>query len=144
MEADLDSPAVHTYLNMLQGVINRMAGNSGACKTWAVTLVSALLVLVLDKGKQSAALIAMLPVVAFFVLDSYYLALERGFRDTYTEFVADLHAGKPVGYRVFVISSVSGWKRALGVVRALYSVSTLPFYAVLAIGVLVAYRCILD
>ena len=45
--ADLDAnaPAVHTHLTMLQGVINRMASNSAACKTWCAALSVAVFIL---------------------------------------------------------------------------------------------------
>lgn len=33
------------YLEMIQGIINRMAGNSFALKGWAVTLISGIFVL---------------------------------------------------------------------------------------------------
>ncbi|WP_414544018.1 hypothetical protein [Nostoc sp. CCY0012] len=39
-----DSNSVQSYLNILQGVIARMANNSASCKTWCISLVSAILV----------------------------------------------------------------------------------------------------
>lgn len=35
----------HLYLEMMQGNIERMAANSANCKTWMVTIVSALMAL---------------------------------------------------------------------------------------------------
>ena len=37
---------VRAHLSMMQSVITRMADNSRACKTWALTLVAAILVVV--------------------------------------------------------------------------------------------------
>ena len=91
LDIDSDSPSLQTHLGILQGVIQRMASNSTSCKAWCVTLVSAVLVIVADKGKPEYAWIALLPTVVFAALDAYYLALEKGFRNSYNSFVKKLH-----------------------------------------------------
>lgn len=88
---DPASPSIQTHLSILQNVIQRMAANSSASKAWCVTLVSAVLVIVADKGKPEYAYIAMLPTFVFAALDAYYLALEKSFRNSYNDFIAKLH-----------------------------------------------------
>lgn len=56
---------VQSHLGLIQSVIQRMAGNSVSCKTWCITLVSAILVIVVDKGKSSYALITLIPTLLF-------------------------------------------------------------------------------
>lgn len=85
------SPSVQSHLGILQGVINRMASNSSQCKAWCITIVSAILVIIADKGKPDFAWIAMLPTILFMFLDTYYLTLENSFRDSYNNFVLKLH-----------------------------------------------------
>jgi len=87
-----DSPSVQSHLNILQNVVQRMASNSSASKAWCITLVSAILVIVADKGKSHYALISIIPTILFFVLDTYYLALEKGFRNSYNDFINKLHS----------------------------------------------------
>jgi hypothetical protein len=53
--------------------------------------VSAILVIIADKGKPDFAWIAMLPTILFMFLDTYYLTLENSFRDSYNNFVLKLH-----------------------------------------------------
>ena len=94
-----ESSAVQVHLTIMQDVIRRMAENSRSCKVWCITLVSAILVLVARTESQHALtdlapLIAIVPAVLFLVLDTYYLALERAFRDSYNAFVCKLHIGK--------------------------------------------------
>lgn len=93
---ELDSALVQTQLTILQNVIQRMASNSANCKTWCVTLVSAILVVVVDKNKPLLSLIPVLPIIAFALLDVYYLSMEKAFRNTYNIFVKKLHGGKLV------------------------------------------------
>ena len=76
---DRNSEAVRAHLGFSQSVISRMALDSVAVKTWCITIVSAVLVLVSDKGNGDHALIALVPAVAFLFIDTYYLALERRF-----------------------------------------------------------------
>ncbi len=56
-----------------------------------LTLVSAILVIVADKGKPNYAFIALLPTLLFLALDAYYLALEKAFRSSYNDFIKKLH-----------------------------------------------------
>ena len=92
IKIDGESPSIQTHLSILQNVIQRMASNSSACKAWCVTLVSAILVIVADKGKPDYAFIAMLPTFVFTALDAYYLALEKAFRNSYNDFISKLHS----------------------------------------------------
>ena len=55
------SPAVRTHLELMQGVIERMATNSRSCKVWCVTLAAAVLVLVARTGEARHTLIALVP-----------------------------------------------------------------------------------
>lgn len=88
-----DSPAVMKHIDMYQGIINRMAANSAECKKWALGLVSAILVLVAEKGLIDAASLVIVPVILFWFLDAYYLALEKQFRGAYSQFLDALHQG---------------------------------------------------
>ncbi len=87
---DFSTPAVQAHLSMVQGVIQRMAENSRACKLWGVTTVSAVLFLAARTGTPWYTLIALLPLGLFFLLDVYYLSLERRFRGSYETYLAKL------------------------------------------------------
>ncbi|MEM8720779.1 MAG: hypothetical protein AAGE84_16035 [Cyanobacteria bacterium P01_G01_bin.39] len=71
------------HLDLIQGVINRMAGNSFSLKNWTVVLVSALFALSAKYSDTSFIPIAFLPVSAFWLLDGYYLRQERLYRKLY-------------------------------------------------------------
>lgn len=71
------------HLEMIQGVINRMASNSFALKGWAVTLVAGIFVLAGKDTDKLYFLVAYIPVVVFWWLDAYYLLQERLYRSLY-------------------------------------------------------------
>jgi len=128
------------YISLLQENINRMAGNSANCKGWLLTLVSAITALQLTADDLRGILwIAPVLIVLFYYLDSYYLGLERKFIKIEGEFVkkAKENAGDhhTEGLYSFNIKSVKD-KRAT-TWNAMISESTLPFYLILFLIVLI-------
>lgn len=71
------------HLEMIQGVINRMASNSFKLKGWAVTLATGIFALASKDTDKMYFLITYVPVVVFWFLDSYYLLQERLYRGLY-------------------------------------------------------------
>jgi hypothetical protein len=125
------SPSVQTHLEILQGVIERMASNSALVKGWCITVVSAVLVVVADKEKPSYALLAMIPTILFFALDAYYLAMEKGFRNAYNSFVKRLHSGSLSREDLYAVKPEGATPRLL--VEAIRSFSVWGFYPTLVV-----------
>lgn len=73
------------HLEMIQGVINRMAGNSFLLKGWSVILISALFALAAKDSNQFFLYLAYFPCIAFWSLDGYFLWQERMYRKLYQE-----------------------------------------------------------
>jgi hypothetical protein len=71
------------HIEVIQGVINRMAVNSFYIKGWCITLVAALFALSAKDANIKYIIIAFLPVPIFWILDGYYLWQERLFRALY-------------------------------------------------------------
>ena len=128
-----ESSAVQTHLNIMQGVIQRMAENSCACKFWCVTLVSATLVLVARTENPEYVLIAIVPAALFLILDTYYLALERRFRNSYSKFLDKLHRSELAPSDLYAVQP-SG-SAASVFASSLRSFSIWPFYSLLLVMV---------
>ena len=142
LKLDHESTAVQKHLEIMQDVITRMAENSRSCKVWCVTLVSAILVLVARTGDAEHALIALAPAALFFVLDAYYLALERGFRKSYNNFIAKVHSRQATTSELYTVGRTGSTIR--GLLWAMFrSFSVLPFYIVVVSTVLLAWQLIL-
>lgn len=124
--------AIQTHINSLQGIITRMGSNSANCKTWCVTIVSAALILLIDKDKIQYNYIAYGPVMLFCLLDCFYLGLEKEFRDSYKKFVEEVAIRSLQKENMYVISLKRGFcHRAYNSLLALKSFSTTPFYGLL-------------
>lgn len=119
-----------------------MASNSAAAKTWCIAIVSAILVVAAERGngKPEYVWAALVPVGLFFLLDAYYLGLERQFRERYNDFIGKLHEGKAEVDDVFIVTPGSG---ITGSIKAAFmacgSVSVWPFYSILVL-MLLAFR----
>jgi hypothetical protein len=134
-----DSAAVQAHLNITQAAITRMASNSAGCKAWCITLVSAILVIVADKGKPPYALIALIPAVLFLVLDAYYLALERCFRQSYNTFIEKLHGGQVASSDLYAVMPGGSVLKSFG--AAILSFSIWPFYGTI-VGMIWLTKCV--
>jgi len=128
-----DSSAVQVHLGILQDIVSRMASNSASCKTWCITLVSAILVVIADKADPSYAWIALLPVILFSVLDAYYLGQERAFRASYNNFVTKIQSGQATTADLFQVTPPKGTSVVGGLVKALSSFAIYPFYLTLLV-----------
>jgi hypothetical protein len=71
------------HLQMIQGIVNRLANCSFLLKGWSVILVSALFALAAKDSKIYFIYLAYFPAIAFWGLDGYYLWQERLFRKLY-------------------------------------------------------------
>lgn len=71
------------HLEIVQGVINRMAANSFHLKGWSVVLVSALFALAAKDANARFVALAYFPAIMLWVLDAYFLWQERLFRRLY-------------------------------------------------------------
>lgn len=80
----LDEDTLKEYMmkeiDVIEDIIKRMAFDSFLIKGWAITLVSVTLLL---KGDTYQNLIAIIPLIAFWYLDAFYLWQERLFRELY-------------------------------------------------------------
>lgn len=144
----LENPAVHKHLEILQGIIDRLAGNASSCKNWSITLVSGALVLSLTaelrEGVQKEVIfhLAYAIVGIFLLLDSYYHALERFFRTQSNTLIKSIHAGNFNPAKLLVIESHKGGLLTLGYTlkAACTSLSTGGFYGILAAAVFLTSR----
>lgn len=83
MDDESTSAARIKHLELVQGIISRMANNSFLIKGWSVTVAAALFALAAKDSDARFALLAILPIFAFWYLDAYYLRQERLFRQLY-------------------------------------------------------------
>jgi len=73
------------HLELIQGIIDRLASNLFFLKGWSITLVAALFALGAKDSNQIFMLLAYMPTLVFWILDGYFLSQERLFRALYND-----------------------------------------------------------
>ena len=68
------------HLEMIQSVIARLGSGAFVVKGWAVTIASALIGLAVNSSDSEVALVSLVPTLAFWSMDMYFLRSERLFR----------------------------------------------------------------
>lgn len=130
MREKFESQAILAHIEMLQGIISRMAANSANCKTWALTILCAVLALTNLSGEK-LAIISFGVIILMWLLDCFYLGLERHFKEVQKTFATKV--GKGNKYELFSFPSTTFLQQLLGTIGGVVSFSTTPFYLVLAI-----------
>ena len=138
---DLTEEAWHKHLEFIQNAVSRMTQNSYLLKGWTVTLVAATFAVSL--GVTSAWLVgtALLPTIAFAVLDAHYLREERLFRRLYDAVRRDRNKGcheEKDKVEAFSLDTQPYEKDVQKLIRIMFSVSILPFYGFIAVVVVLA------
>jgi hypothetical protein len=73
------------HLQIIQGIINRTSTNSFLLKGWSVTLVAALFALSAKDSNPVFVLMPIFPAVVFWLLDGFFLRIERQYQCLYDE-----------------------------------------------------------
>lgn len=73
------------HLDYIQAIITRLNSNSFMIKGWCITITSALLALSASSKNTAIIVVAYIPIIVFWLLDSFYLHTERKFRGLYKE-----------------------------------------------------------
>ena len=130
-----DNEAVIKHMEMYQGIITRMAGNSAGCKTWGVPLVAAILGFVVQSKNADLAILAFLVTLILYFLDCYYLVLENRFRDGFDSSAKLIREGNFSQAELFKLhpSKEGHW------LKALTSFATWPLYLGLISLVILGY-----
>lgn len=124
---------LHKHLDYIQNTITRMASNSFYIKGWTITLVSGILVLASKTSGWWYYLFPSCPILFFWALDSYYLYLERKFKDLY-DYVRTKKEDK-IDFSMKINNSILSHKTKY--LKCLISPSTMFFYLPLLVVTIV-------
>ncbi len=126
------------HLNMIEGIIDRMGHNSFSLKQWAVGIMIAIYAFA-GENSHKAVIVTIIPLIVFWILDSYYLMTERKFRCLYDE--VRKKEEKNIDFNMNYNSIKVGMKDVSKycLVKVAFSKTILPFYFVCIITTLIIY-----
>lgn len=73
------------YLGFIKDTIERMSSHSFSIKGWMITLVSALFALAAKDSNLRYVLVTYIAIPSFWILDGFFLSIERQFCALYDE-----------------------------------------------------------
>jgi hypothetical protein len=131
------TPEQIAHLDMVQSVVGRMSSHGLAIKSVAVTMAVAVLAFAVQgNGSGSVALLALagaLPIVIFWLLDAYYVRIERAYRCLFDA----IRAAEPVD--PFTMDFHPFLSRVGGVPRVAVSSWSMALYPALLVLLFVAW-----
>ncbi len=109
------------HMEMIQAVVARLASNSFLMKGWALTLSGAFLGFAVNNDDSGIAAAGLLPILAFWALDTYYLRAERLFRALFERVRSSGDLVEPFfmgatseTFTTGVAPDVASWRKTLG------------------------------
>lgn len=119
------------YIGLLHDAINRIASNSASCKTWLIAIIAAISTCLYSLGKiNSTYWIMFVPTVLLYLLDCYYLGIERRFIKIENIYINQLKNGEKGDLYHFNVKKIGGDLKFT--IYAMRSWSTTPFYLIIS------------
>jgi hypothetical protein len=121
---------LHKEIDLVQSIITRMAHNSFLVKGWSLAILSFSVAFSAHIGMNKLAMLLILPVLALWWLDSYYLKLERAYRRHYADILRKRLSSDDWS-DIYDLNCQKDIKAEQWTFRIMFSSSTLPFHGVL-------------
>ena len=132
-----NQPSVICYIEMLQNNIARMSSHSGIVKASMCVIYTIIITIVLTIQNLDKYWWITLPItICIAILDSYYLALEKIYRDKYDEFVDKLNSNSIDLHEIYNMKPRTTSLKCEILARTIYafkSISIFGFYGVFII-----------
>ncbi len=135
---ELNSSYYIEYFKIIQSTIDRLARNSFLIKTWAITLIGSISILTFSIINSIIFSVLIGIVLIFWILDSYYLKLERLYRILYEENVEKFNnSDLRVKILLFDMKTDKYQDRSRNILKAIFSKTEVYFYLSLILGLLI-------
>ena len=110
------------HIDIVQSTISRMAQNSFAIKGWTITVLVGLFVFLQKDNFRNNMIIYLIPIIFFWLLDSYYLWQERLFRKLYNDIIVNVTEESDLSMNIIQ------YKAKVKFYSSLFSVSEIMIY----------------
>ncbi len=125
----MDTEVLHKEIDLIQGVINRMASNSFVLKGWLISLIAVVLALSKDSLFSCNTIfvcsILCFPILVFWYLDAFYLHKEKCFRALYEWVIKNRMS---TNENIYSLDYRPYQKQVNSQFRIMFSKTHLPFY----------------
>jgi hypothetical protein len=125
----MDKEILHKEIDLIQGVINRMASNSFMLKGWLISLIAVVLALSKDSLFSCNAIfvcsILCFPILIFWYLDAFFLHREKCYRALYEWVIKNRMS---TNENIYSLDFRPYQKQVKSQFRIMFSQTIFPFY----------------
>jgi hypothetical protein len=127
-----NNDSLHKEIDLIQGIISRMANNTFLLKGWLVSLIAIIIALTKDSiivtGSIYFCILLLLLVIAFWYLDAFFLHKEQCFRKLYDWVIENR---KNTDDYLFNLDYTRFEKQVYGILRIMFSKTLIVFYGMI-------------
>lgn len=123
------------HLDMIEAIIERMAKNCFQLKGWTMTLVAAVAALASQGSDKRFIVLSFIPILGFWILDSFYLQQERKYKLLYKNVLVKSESDIDFNLDNDIATGTSVEMERLCFFRCMFSVTELWFYPLIAMAV---------
>lgn len=125
----MDKEILHKEIDLIQGVINRMASNSFMLKGWLISLIAVVLALSKDSLFSCNSIfvcsILCFPILIFWYLDAFFLHREKCYRALYEWVIKNRMS---TNENIYSLDFRPYQKQVKSQFRIMFSQTIFPFY----------------
>lgn len=123
---------------MIERIIERMEKNSFAIKEWTIVLTTAISALAVYDADKRFIIVTFIPIVMFWLLDSYYLFIERRYRILYTNVAESEESNTDFNLDASKISNLNeNQTKKACYFQCMFSMTEIVFYLPITMSVII-------
>lgn len=125
------------HLEMIEAIIERMAKNSFQLKGWTMTLITIAGAVSAQGSDKRFILLAFIPIIGFWILDSFYLQQERKYKQLYKNVAEKNEAQIDFKMDTKMIVGTAEEMKCICFCNCMFSMSEIYFYPLIALALIV-------
>lgn len=121
---------------MIEAIIERMAKNSFQLKGWSMTLIALVGAISAQGSDKRFILLAFIPILGFWILDSFYLQQERKYKQLYKNVAEQDESQIDFNLDADKATGTAEEMARLCFCKCLFSITELCFYPLIAVALI--------
>lgn len=122
---------------MIEAIIERMAKNSFQLKGWSMTLIALVGAISVQGSDKRFILLAFIPILGFWILDSFYLQQERKYKQLYKNVAEQDESQIDFNLDADKATGTAEEMARLCFCKCLFSITELCFYPLIAVALII-------
>lgn len=127
------------HLQMIQDIIKRMGQNSFQIKGWAVGIMVAIFSFAGSQSDRRSILFTVIPLIVLWLLDTYYLLLEKKFRLLFDD-IRNHNQDSNFNMNFNSVKVEVGKHFNISYIKSLFSITEISFYIICIVTTILVYK----